>query len=110
MAGRGLRAVRRAAGRRQPGPERAVAWPGPVDASAESYGDAETRYYLTTYNKGAAALEAARNAAGAAKWDAALRCYVAKNAWRIVNPGDLQASLQSLPAGIAELRKAGALR
>ncbi len=83
--------------------------PGPVDASTESYGDAEQRYYRTTYDKGAAALEAARNAAGAAKWDAALRCYIAKNAWRIVNPSDLQTALSGLPAGLAVLRTAGAL-
>lgn len=87
-----------------------LAAPGNVDASTESYGGDTQRYYFTTYNKGAAALEAAREAAGPAKWDAALRCYVAKNAWRIANPSDLQAALAGLPAGIAVLRKAGALR
>ena len=83
--------------------------PGNVDASTESYGTDVLRYYFTTYNKGAAALEAARTAAGAAKWDAALRCYVAANAWRIVNPADLDKALAGLPAGVAVLRKAGAL-
>ena len=87
----------------------ALTAPGNVDASTESYGTDETRYYFTTYNKGAAALEAARTAAGAAKWDAAVRCYVAANAWRIVNPLDLQTALAGLPAGVAVLRKAGAL-
>jgi hypothetical protein len=84
--------------------------PGDVDASAGSYGTNMQRYYYTTYNKGAAALEAAREAAGAGKWDAAIRCYVAANAWRIANPSDVQKALANLPAGVAVLRKAGALR
>jgi aminopeptidase N len=84
--------------------------PGNVDASTESYGDQVSRYYFTTYDKGAAALHAARRAAGATKWDAALKCYVATNAWRIVNPVDLQRAIAQLPRGIAVLRAAGALR
>jgi hypothetical protein len=55
-------------------------------------------------------LFAARKAAGPAKWDAALRCYVANNAWRIANPSDLRTALAGLPAAIDELEKAGALR
>ena len=43
-------------------------------------------YYSTTYDKGAAALLAARAAAGADAFDAALRCYVNANAWRIATP------------------------
>jgi hypothetical protein len=84
--------------------------PAPVDASTESYGNGENRYFFITYFKGAAALFAARKAAGPAKWDAALRCYVANNAWRIANPSDLQTALAGLPAAIDELEKAGALR
>ncbi|MFN2562483.1 MAG: M1 family aminopeptidase [Jatrophihabitans sp.] len=83
--------------------------PGTVDASTESYGADQNAYYFTTYNKGAAALHAAREAAGRAKWDAALKCYVAANAWRIANPKDLRAAIAKLPAGIAVLRSAGAL-
>ena len=82
---------------------------GPVDASTQSYGTDMDAYYFTTYYKGAAALFAARDAAGPARWDAALRCFVAKNAWRIVNPRDLRAALAGLPAAVTELRKAGAL-
>ena len=78
--------------------------------AAESYGSDVQRYYFTTYNKGAAALWAARDAAGAAKWDAALRCYVARNAWRIVSPPDLRAALATLPAAVKVLEQAGALR
>ena len=84
--------------------------PGPVDASTESYGTDMNRYYLTTYGKGSAALLAARQAAGPARWDAALRCYVAANAWRIAGPEDLARALAGLPAGLAVLRSAGALR
>jgi hypothetical protein len=90
-------------------PPSALAAPGRVDSSTESYGDREGDYYFTTYDKGAAALEGARTAAGPAKFDAALRCYVATNAWRIAKPADLQAALAQLPAAVSVLRKAGAL-
>jgi len=83
--------------------------PGAVDRSTESYGADVGDYYTITYDKGAAALEAARAAAGLARFDAALRCYVNANAWRIANPSDLAQALQSLPAAVAELRRAGAL-
>jgi hypothetical protein len=87
----------------------ALSLPGPVDRSTESYGNDVTAYYAHTYYKGAAALFAARTAAGAAKWDAALRCYVARNAWDIAQPADLERALAGLPAAVAVLRKAGAL-
>jgi hypothetical protein len=87
----------------------ALTLPDPVDASTESYGFDASRYYYVTYNKGAAALFAARQAAGPATWDAALRCYVATNAWRIVNPSDLARALAPMPAAIRALRRAGAL-
>ena len=83
---------------------------GPVDASTESYGQNVQGYYFTTYNKGSAALRAARDAAGADQWDAAIRCYVAKNAWRIVVPSDLEAAIKNLPAAIDVLHQAGALK
>jgi hypothetical protein len=54
-------------------------------------------------------LLAARTAAGPAKWDAAIRCYVARNAWRIANPPDLRAAIASLPTGVDVLVNAGAL-
>jgi aminopeptidase N len=89
--------------------DRALQFRRPVDASTESYGFDVNAYYFTTYNKGADALFAARAAAGPAKWDAAIRCYVATNAWRIANPNDLRDAIASLPAAIRELKKAGAL-
>ena len=82
---------------------------GTVDRSTESYGSDAGDYYFVTYNKGSAALETARNAAGAGRWDAAIRCYVRRNAWRIAEPSDLAAALHALPAATAVLRKAGAL-
>lgn len=87
----------------------ALSAPGDVDRSTESYGSRVRNYYFITYAKGAAALFAARDAAGEEEWDAAIRCYVAANAWRIATPSDLRAALVDLPGAIAELEKAGAL-
>jgi hypothetical protein len=84
--------------------------PGRVDSTTASYRDAIGRYYFTTYNKGAAALLAARRAAGAEKWDAAIRCYVARNAWRIANPPDFRSQIAQFPAAVDVLVTAGALR
>jgi len=82
---------------------------GAVDRSTESYGTDAGSYYFVTYHKGAAALQAARSAVGPKAWDAAMRCYVAANAWRIATPSDLEAALATLPAAVAVLRRAGAL-
>lgn len=89
---------------------RDVQVPGRVGASTESYGQNVSGYYFTTYNKGSAALEAARLVAGPAKWDAAIRCYVATNAWRIATPADLARALRGLPQAVEVLREAGALK
>jgi aminopeptidase N len=83
--------------------------PGTVDRSTESYGNQVAKYYFVTYDKGAAALEAARAAGGAAKWDAAMRCYINTNAWRIANPKDFQAAMKQFPKAVAVLKQAGAL-
>jgi acyl dehydratase len=83
--------------------------PGTVDKSAESYGDNVDDYYFVTYSKGAAALNEARAVAGAARWDAAVRCYVNENAWRIANPPDFAAAIKQFPKAVAVLRQAGAL-
>ncbi|MDT4938399.1 MAG: hypothetical protein QOG80_2070 [Pseudonocardiales bacterium] len=92
-----------------PEPAESLHAPGAVDRSTESYGKHVGDYYFVTYNKGAAALEAARAAAGPAKFDAALRCYVNANAWRIANPADLAKALSGLPVAVRILRTAGAL-
>jgi hypothetical protein len=83
---------------------------GPVDRPTGSYGTDANDYYFITYDKGAAALAAARKAIGTAAWDAAMRCYVGANAWRIANPSDLKAALAAYPAAIGVLQRAGALR
>jgi hypothetical protein len=92
-----------------PEPQSALQAPGAVDRPTASYGADENAYYFVTYDKGAAALWAARKAAGASGWDAAMRCYVNKNAWDIANPQDLAAALHRYPAAIKVLTKAGAL-
>ena len=91
-------------------PASTLSAPGTVDRSTESYGTRVSAYYFVTYAKGSAALQAARKAAGDAAWDAAVRCYVAANAWRIVTPADFEQAIARFPAAIAILRKAGALR
>jgi hypothetical protein len=91
------------------GPQSVLNEPGAVDRSTESYGSNEGGYYHITYDKGAAALLAARAAAGPAAWDRAVRCYLNRNAWRIANPSDFAAAIAKLPAGVAVLSKAGAL-
>ncbi|GAB2484643.1 gluzincin family metallopeptidase [Jatrophihabitans fulvus] len=83
--------------------------PGDVDSSTQSYGTDENGYYFTTYDKGSAALEAARTAAGGTAFDAAIRCYVNANAWRIAEPSDLEAALAKLPKAVRVLQQAGAL-
>jgi aminopeptidase N len=66
-------------------------------------------YVQTVYGKGTAALLTARARAGPARFDAALRCYVAASAWRVAQPRDLAAALAGLPAATQVLRTAGAL-
>jgi aminopeptidase N len=87
----------------------ALRLPGDVGDSATSYGANENGYYATTYAKGSAALVAARNAGPGPEFDAALRCYVNANAWRIATPADLRKALAGLPDSVTVLREAGAL-
>ncbi len=87
----------------------ALSMSGKVGGSMQDWGTDERGYYGVVYGKGAAALTAARTAAGPARFDAALRCYVNANAWRIAKPADLARALAGLPAAVAVLRKAGAL-
>jgi hypothetical protein len=84
--------------------------PEPVGGATASYAGANPRLYSdVVYGKGAAALMAARAKAGAPAFDAALRCYVNANAWRIATPADLAEALEPLPAAREVLRAAGAL-
>jgi Peptidase family M1 domain len=87
----------------------ALRLPGRVGAPAADFRGNEGGYFTTVYAKGAAALTAARTAAGPARFDAAVRCYVNANAWRIARPADLARALAGLPKAVAVLRQAGAL-
>jgi hypothetical protein len=66
-------------------------------------------YVNAVYGKGAAMLLAARDAAGAAAFDAAVRCYVDARAWSIATPADVATALAGLPAARDVLVAAGAL-
>jgi hypothetical protein len=69
----------------------------------------ESTYFRTVYLQGASALLRARQAVGASKFDAAIRCYVNADAHRIARPTDLAFALRSLPVALKILRTAGAL-
>jgi aminopeptidase N len=94
---------------RDPPPGSWLQIPGSVDRPTADYGDDGRDYFAVTYGKGSAALQAARSAAGPAAFDAALRCYINANAWRIAVPEDLARALADLPAAINVLKRAGAL-
>jgi Peptidase family M1 domain len=90
--------------------ERRLGLVGDVGDSMADFADDGTRtYYAVVYGKGGAALRAARDAAGAEAFDAAIRCYADANAWTIATPDDVGAVLADLPAAVAVLARAGAL-
>lgn len=66
-------------------------------------------YQDNVYGQGAGALLSARRLVGAARWDAAIKCYVAAHAHRIARPEHLRAAIADFPAAIRELEEAGAL-
>jgi hypothetical protein len=86
----------------------ALSLDGRVGGSMADYGN-DRDYFTLVYDKGGAALLAARDAAGADAFDAAIRCYVNANAWSIATPADLGAALAPLPAALPPLLQAGAL-
>lgn len=83
--------------------------PGRVDTSTAAITGGGDEYFRLVYGKGAAALWAARDAAGAERFDTAVGCYLRANAWRIAQPSDLATALAGLPRALAVLRHAGAL-
>jgi hypothetical protein len=91
------------------GVQRALAGPGVVGAPIGSFATSED-YDRVVYGKGAAALLAAREAAGAAAFDAAVRCYVDARAWSIARPRDVAAALARLRPALDVLVRAGALQ
>jgi hypothetical protein len=89
--------------------QRALAAPGDVGDAIGDFSDDE-QYFSVVYGKGEAALLTARQDAGAEAFDAAVRCYVNANAWRIATPVDVGAALARLPRATAVLVQAGALQ
>jgi len=88
--------------------ERALARDAAVGGSMADYPDDDS-YVSAVYGKGAAALLSARDAAGPAAFDEALRCYVDANAWTTATPDDVADALADLPAALDVLVDAGAL-
>jgi hypothetical protein len=87
----------------------ALGVPGDVGAAMDEFpGDRD--YVQRVYGKGAAALLAAREAAGPAAFDAAVRCYADAQAWTTATPEDLARALVDLPAALDVLVTAGALQ
>jgi Peptidase family M1 domain len=89
--------------------DRALQAPGDVGSAMDEF-PGTGPYFSRVYGKGGAALLAAREAAGAEAFDAALRCYVDANAWTIATPDDVARALQDLPAALDVLVDAGALQ
>jgi len=90
---------------------------GPGTSDLETTGDIgdsmadfpETEeYFDVVYGKGGAALTAARGAAGAEVFDAALRCYINAQAWQIAVPDDVATAFSELPEALQILEDAGA--
>jgi hypothetical protein len=67
-------------------------------------------YGVGVYRQGARMLFEARAKAGPARWDAAVRAYVARNAHRIARPTDFEAAVRDLPGAAETLRSYGAVR
>ncbi len=80
-----------------------------VGRSMASFGRDYVLYQAVVYGAGTTALHAARAAVGGAAFDAAVRCYVRTEAWKIATPADFAKQLTTLPAALAVLRKAGAV-
>jgi aminopeptidase N len=85
-----------------------LALPGDVGGSMAEFAD-DRSYVGAVYTKGGAMLLTAREAAGPAAFDAAVRCYVDARAWSIATPADVARALAGLPAARDVLVAAGAL-
>jgi hypothetical protein len=88
--------------------ESALGRPGDVGGAMDRF-DGDRSYVSAVYGKGGAALLAAREAAGAAAFDEAIRCYVDATAWSVATPDDVGTALADLPAAVGVLVEAGAL-
>lgn len=67
-------------------------------------------YGIGVYRQGARMLFEARAKAGPARWDAAVRTYIARNAHRIARPTDFEAAVRKLPDAVETLRTYGAVQ
>jgi aminopeptidase N len=92
-----------------PDDEQALAGTRPVDSPVSAFVGNLIAYDDVVYAKGGAALVKARTTAGAAPYDAAIRCYVNAHAWTVAAPSDVAAAFKNLPAALAVLRTAGAV-
>jgi hypothetical protein len=92
-----------------PDDEHALTSAQPADSPVSAFVGNLVAYDDVVYAKGAAALVKARLAAGAAPYDAAIRCYVNAQAWKVASSADVAAAFKNLPAALAVLRKAGAV-
>jgi aminopeptidase N len=81
---------------------------GSVGGSMADFRDQDD-YEERVYDKGAAALLAAREAAGEEDFDRAVRCYVETMAWALSTPEDVARAFADLPAAVDVLVEAGAL-
>ena len=90
LAGRGVRQLRRGGGSTGCGPAPGALEPAGRRRRLDHLARRRTRTGYTPHvrERGCGRLVAARNA-GPARVDAALRCYVNANAWRIATPADL---------------------
>ena len=84
--------------------------PEAVSQPMAFWNDHRREYGPVVYSKGGAALLVAREAASERRFDAAIRCYVNRNAFRVATAADLAAALATLPDAVDVLRKVGALR
>ena len=92
-----------------PDDQQALADTRPVDSPVSAFVGNLVAYDEVVYAKGGAALVEARIAAGAAPYDAAIRCYINAHAWQVTTPADVAAAFKNLPAALTVLRKAGAV-
>jgi hypothetical protein len=67
------------------------------------------RYEQGVYSQGAALLLEARDRVGADRFDKAVRGYIAVNAYKVANPGDVEPAFTHLPEVIELLGQHGAL-
>jgi len=82
---------------------------GRVGAPMSYWENHQSSYFRGVYIQGGAALLRARQAAGPAAFDRAIRCFVRRRAHTIARPRDLAAALSGLPEALRVLRGAGAL-